>query len=422
MQIVPTSLVRITRYYMIAAIAYLLITLAIGVLRTIVPIPSSLVHWAPAVLGWVSFPIMGAYYQFFPTLQGRDLRWENLTIPQFILVNVGLLGLMAAGWTGNGLALTLSAIIYAGGALLFAAIIALANLDLTKVVLTLRFYLASLTYFVAAIFLLFANVLQVGPSWATQTLALHVLAFGWTVMAIIGAEYSMIPMLQLKELRHPRLADAQFYVINVGFWGIALSLATRSATLTAVSGLITLVGISLFVYNIIASLRYGPSRLPHLDVSVKYFLVGIAYLVVTAILGTIVGAFRLGNLVPIHVHLGLIGFVTMTIVGAMYHVVPFVVWWEVYAPKLGYEEVPLLKQLFSERLAHFQLYGLNAGLLTMIVGFVLRANIVLAFGGTILFVTAITFVWAMIKVINHRKNLRTSSAHKTNETICGGIA
>ena len=32
MQIVPTSLVRISRYYMLTAVGYLLITLAIGVL------------------------------------------------------------------------------------------------------------------------------------------------------------------------------------------------------------------------------------------------------------------------------------------------------------------------------------------------------------------------------------------------------
>ncbi|MBI4321514.1 MAG: hypothetical protein HY675_23725 [Chloroflexi bacterium] len=421
MQIVPTSLVRISRYYMITAIAYLLLTLAVGVTRSLLPIPSDRLHWAPALLGWVTFPIMGSYYQFFPTLQGRELRWEHLTIPQFLMMNVGVLGLMAASVAGNGTALAIGSAIYTAGALLFAVIIVLANLDVTKIVLTLRFFLASLSYFVVAVLLLFANGLGLGPAWAVRPVALHLLAFGWAVVAIMGAEYSLVPMLQLKDLRHPRLADAQFYVVNVGFVGLAVSLAIANPLLTAIFGLVTLAGILLFVYVIIASLRHGPSRLPHLDTSVKYFLVGIAYLVVTALVGTAMGAFGWAGLGSIHLHLGLIGLVTMTIVGAMYHIVPFVVWWEVYAPKLGYEEVPLLKQLYSERAALYQLYGLNVGLLVIIAGFALKVSVLLAIGGTILIVTAVAFAWAMIGVVGHRKNLRKPNVEQNAETLYGGV-
>ncbi|MCL5960850.1 MAG: hypothetical protein M1358_16375 [Chloroflexi bacterium] len=420
MQIVPTSLVRISRYYMVAAVAYLLITLGIGVLRALTPIPDPLFHWAPAVLGWVSFPIMGAYYQFFPTLQGRDLHWEKLTVPQFVLMNMGVLGLMAATWAGNSTALMVSSAIYTTGALLFAAIMILGNVDIHKVVLTLRFYIASLTYFVAAIVLFFINSIGIGAAWASRPLLLHVLAFGWAVVAIMGAEFSMVPMLQLKELRHPRLADLEFYIINAGFWGLAISLALGNLPLTAIAGTILLGGILLFAFIITASLRYGPSRLPHLDTSVKYFLAGIGYLVVTAGTGLVMGATGWSGLLPIHAHLGMIGVITITIVGAMYHVVPFVVWWEVYAPKLGYEEVPLLKQLFSERSAMLQLYGLNAGLLVMVAGFALQANYLLASGGTILMAAAIAFAWEMIKVVGHRTNLDKPVVRRSTEKVYGG--
>ena len=415
MEIVPTNLVRISRYYMVAAIGYLLLTLAIGVGRAIVPIPSDLVHWAPAILGWVTFPIMGAFYQFFPTLQGRDLRWDSLTIPQFVLVNVGVLGLMAGAWSGNQEAVTISAAIYTAGALLFAGIIALANVDLSKVSLTLRFYLASLTYFVVAIVLFFLQTIGAGPSWATRPLILHILVFGWAVVTIMGAEYSMVPMLQLKELRHPRLADAQFYLINAGFWGLASAIAIGTPVFIGIAGMVLLAGILTFAYILATSLLHGPSRLPHMDVSAKYFLVGVGYLVATAVAGIVIGAFGMRTLLPIHVHLGLIGVVTITIVGAMYHIVPFVVWWEVYAPKLGYEDVPLLKQLYNERQAQYQLYGLNAGLLLMIAGFALQTNLILAAGGAILIVTALAFARAMLIVVGHRRNLHRPIARKTSE-------
>src|SRR3990170_6286861 len=112
MQIVPTSLVRISRYYMVTAIGYLILTLLIGILRALSSVPDPRVHLEPALLGWISFPIMGAYYQFFPTLQGQDLKWERATLPQFALVNLGLVGTLVTAWTGSETGVAVSTAVY----------------------------------------------------------------------------------------------------------------------------------------------------------------------------------------------------------------------------------------------------------------------------------------------------------------------
>lgn len=419
MQIVPTKLIRISRYYQLTAIAYLLLTLATGMTRALGTIPNPLEHWAPAVLGWVSFPIMGAYYQFFPTLQGKDLRFENLTLPQYLLANLGLIGMIVAGGTGSQTGLAVGTIIYVAAALIFVGII-VANTDVARLNLTLTFYLASLTYFVGAMVLLFLQAIGMRPMWADRTFIIHILALGWATLAVMGAQYIMVPMLQLKELRHPKLAKAQFVVINLGFGGMAYSLTTASLLLIAVMGTIVFVGIGMFAYNIFATLSHGPARLPRLDISVKYFVVGIVYLVSTAIVGILMTAFHLFELKPIHLHLALVGFLTMTIVGAMYHVVPFVVWWEVYAPKLGFEEVPLLHQLYNLRSATWQLYGLNAGLLLMVAGFNFRLTIMVVAGGSVLILTALAFAREMLRVVGHRRN--RSAVNGAAENVLGGIS
>jgi len=405
MQIVPTSLVRISRYYMLTAVGYLLITLAIGVLRVLAPLPDDRIHWVPAILSWVSFPIMGAYYQFFPTLQGRDLRFEKLTLPQYALVNLGVLGMLAAAALGNAAAFALAMTVYAAGALLFVALI-LGNVGLSRLNLTLRFYLASLGYFAVAVVLLLLREWGLGPGWVTRPLLLHLFVFGWAILAIMGAEYSMVPMLQLKELRHPALADRQFYVAVAGVLGLAIGMATGDARFIAAAGALLLIAIGMFVYIIAASLIAGPSRLPKLDISVRYIVVGLAYLVATSLLGTLMGAAGWYALTPIHLHLGLIGMVSNTIFGAMYHIVPFVVWWEVYAPRLGTEQVPLLKQLYDERSAERQLYGLNAGLLLMLAGFAFGLRPLLAAGGALLLIVALAHLQQMLRVVGHRRRLR----------------
>lgn len=407
MQIVPTNLVRISRYYMLTAVGYLLITLAIGVLRVLVPLPDGRVHWVPAILSWVSFPIMGAYYQFFPTLQGRDLHYEKLALPQYALVNLGVLGMLAAAWLGDPTAFSLSLTVYALGALLFVAVI-LGNVALSQFNLTLRFFLTSLGYFAIAIILLMLQGRGVGPQWITRPLLLHLFVFGWATLAIMGAEYSLVPMLQLKELRHPLLADRQYYLATVGVLGLALGMATGDPRFIAGAGTLLLIAIGLFVYVIADGLIAGPSRLPKLDLSVRFMVVGLVYLVATALLGTLMGATGWNSLSPIHLHLGLIGMVTNTIVGVMYHIVPFVVWWEVYAPRLGTEQVPLLKQLYDERSAERQLYGLNGGLLLMLAGFAFGLNFLLAIGGAILLIVALAYLQQMLRVVGHRRRLRAS--------------
>ncbi|RME12296.1 MAG: hypothetical protein D6804_01810, partial [Aquificota bacterium] len=37
-------------------------------------------------------------------------------------------------------------------------------------------------------------------------------------------------------------------------------------------------------------------------------------------------------------------------VGASYHIVPFLLWWRLYAPKMGRQSIPTLKELLSQEI------------------------------------------------------------------------
>src|SRR3989304_7588354 len=110
MPLVPTTLVRITRFYLLTAIGYLVLTLALAVASAgsgSLPAINPNLFWYAGVLGWVALPVMGAFYQFFPTLQGQDLRMERWTFPQYGLVNLGLLGMLGSLGAGSRAALGL---------------------------------------------------------------------------------------------------------------------------------------------------------------------------------------------------------------------------------------------------------------------------------------------------------------------------
>lgn len=95
---------------------------------------------------------------------------------------------------------------------------------------------------------------------------------------------------------------------------------------------------------------------------------------------------------PAHVHMNLLGFVTMMIYGVAYHVIPRFVG----------------RPIRRRRLAVSHWYVSNAGLVLMVVGFVIRprfyafATPVLAVGGTLSALGAYAFVYNMWTTLSPR--------------------
>ena len=99
---------------------------------------------------------------------------------------------------------------------------------------------------------------------------------------------------------------------------------------------------------------------------------------------------------PAHAHMVLLGFVTMMIFGVAYHVIPR------FTGHL----------LHSRRAAEVQWFVSNAGLATMVTGFVIRANgaamgtPVLSAGGILAATGAYIFVYNMWRTIDGPRELR----------------
>lgn len=106
---------------------------------------------------------------------------------------------------------------------------------------------------------------------------------------------------------------------------------------------------------------------------------------------------------PVHVHMNLLGFVTMMIYGVALHVIPRFTGHPLHAP----------------RLAVTQWWSANGGLALMAIGFALRARgsltpatVVLAMGGTLSTAAAYAFVYNLWRTIDGRRQLRRPSGVK----------
>lgn len=103
---------------------------------------------------------------------------------------------------------------------------------------------------------------------------------------------------------------------------------------------------------------------------------------------------------PAHMHMNLLGFVTMMIYGVAYHVIP------------RFSGNPL----YSGRLATAHWWISNAGLLLMVVGFGLRPHVgsgavpALAIGGVLAALGAYVFVYGIWRTVDGKAALRAAQA------------
>lgn len=64
----------------------------------------------------------------------------------------------------------------------------------------------------------------------------------------------------------------------------------------------------------------------------------------------------------------LYGFLSLITVGASYHIAPFLLWWKLYAPKMGRERVPTLKEILEEKIVRRFLIAFPFLLTGLLVG------------------------------------------------------
>ena len=97
---------------------------------------------------------------------------------------------------------------------------------------------------------------------------------------------------------------------------------------------------------------------------------------------------------------GVVGFV---ILGTLYHIVPFIIWVDRYSDRLGYEPVPMIDDLYSDRLAATDFGLLLVGTCVLVTADWLGASPTVAVaGGVMLLAGVVVFLVNLRGVIrNH---------------------
>jgi hypothetical protein len=386
-------------------------------------------------LGWISSVVMGAMYQLVPVALETKLYSQKLAGVQFALHLVGICGMVWMFWAWNMKQVGHFGSIFGVGVLLFIY-------NLFRTLLRVPRWNVVATAIAATLFWL-ALTVSVGlmvvagkcsydlveatgsATWQSQLIGVvrgigkwvtrfdqmgvmhahvHAGVVGVFLMLIVGVSYRLIPMFTLSEIQKPRRAMASVLLLNLGLMGAFLTIATRSQ-LKILFSATSVVGLVLYGFELRAILRARKRRV--IDWAVKYFLTGLFTLVLLSPLGAVLTWPGLplnnltGQLENAYGFAALLGLVSFAIVGMLYKVLPFLVWYHSYSRKIGTARVPSLADLYSPRVQVAGFAFHLAGLVGSVVAILVQNTLWVRFSSGLLGVGALLLLVNVGKMARH---------------------
>ena len=363
------------------------------------------------VLGWICSVVMGAMYQLVPVALETRLHSEKLARWHFVLHVVGFVGMvvMFLRWDMKQVGHFGSVLAVGVGLFIYNLVRTLARIPRRNVV---AFGIASSMFWLsmtvlAGLFLASAKFWpQINPfdPIAAMHAHAHLGGLGFFVMMIVAVGFKLVPMFTLGEMQSARRAGWSLALLNAGLAGVFISILLSSPW-KIVFAFVVLAGLALYGWEIVAILRVRKRR--SLDWGIKYFLTAIALLIPVSALGIVLAWPQLpktmltAQLENVYGFLTFIGVVTFAILGMLYKVVPFLVWYSSYSKAIGRSKVPALANLYSPALQAAGYWLFLAGLLLTSLATALGHDTCARAGSAILLMSVAVFIVNIGKVLAH---------------------
>src|SRR5262249_9036877 len=154
------------------------------------------------------------------------------------------------------------------------------------------------------------------------------------------------------EIQNRRRAVLSVALLNVSLTGCFVTILTRSHWKFAFA-ILGGVALAIYTWEVDAILR-ARKRLA-LDWGIKYFLSAVVILLLVSVLGIVLSYPGLpsnqftGRLENVYGFLGIVGAISFAIIGMLYKIVPFLVWFDRYSNQIGKQKVPALADMYSPR-------------------------------------------------------------------------
>ena len=351
------------------------------------------------LLGFVMMVIFGAMYQLLPVVLEAPIFSKDFAYVQFYMYIVGL-SMMVCGFAFGSLYLLIpyGAVITYSAMLIFCINVFLTFFRLESITLVGKFLLV-------ATFFLFISVtmgLIIGLSLGHGLFSIDVDAWvrahmvgtlgGFVMMVVMGVAMVLLPMFSLAHGYSQKWIESAFYVHSISIIAVMVCLITGYERFVMPLSLFIIFALVLFIIQVVVILK---SRVRKQN---DYWVKNIIFALVGLTSALVVVWFNL-FLAGI---LFFFGFLLPFIVGHMYKILPFLVWYEKFSPLVGKQKVPLLHQMIHTNVADVQTWMLFVAVFILSTSMLVASQMLFLLGSSVLFSSVILVIYNVYYTFNYK--------------------
>ena len=357
------------------------------------------------LLGFVMVIIFGAMAQLIPVVLEVGHAIVDLYYVILPLLVIGTITMVLGFWIEHTL-LSYGGLLVLSSMIIFA-VEAFATLKKAEIkTLTVKTIAVSNSFLLLGILTGFAIALGLSGAVTINIdtmLKAHVYAVlgGFVLLTIMGLSLTLIPMFSLAHGFDETPIKRGFNLVAIGVSIVFIGALITVDWLQFLGYIVTLIGVGFYIYQIY--IIYKLTVRKEMDIWAKSMFVGFGSLILSILLGVI---YLLGASAPwLHASAWffMLGFIGFLINGHLYKIVPFLVWFERFAPLVGKEKVPMLHEMYPKEQANIMFWYSSIGTLLGGISLLIQNDFLFKSGASFLIVGAIFLYLSMSKMLSYGK-------------------
>ncbi|MDH5560051.1 MAG: hypothetical protein OEY59_04265 [Deltaproteobacteria bacterium] len=355
-------------------------------------------------LGWVAMVMFGAFYQMIPVLVGGSVTFIGFSRLIHLLYILGIISLVIGLYTFypffliSGVSLLTISIL---GFVIQAAIaLLLVKAAQRPTIWAMRISVLSLFGTLSLGFLLIGNLAGWWhiPISRGNLIGMHITMglFGWIGTLIMGVGFHVIPMFYIT-VSFPLKVAYQLLTLQVIFLvampiGLFLDLDNRYLSILGLPGAVSMILFCGHIYNMIKTRKRKLK-----DSTILYWQTGLVFLLLSLVCVFLFLWLGDQELLIGFAAFFLIGFSISLTSGMLFKIVPFVIWFHRCSNMIGQPDIPLMKDILSNKLAIKQWWVYLASAILLIGGLFSGLDLVVRLGGLAFLVSSLMLLGLLSK-------------------------
>lgn len=338
-------------------------------------------------IGFLGFVMLGSMTQMLPVLAGAKIpNVKAVTKYSHILLVVGSIFMFLGLLKNNQIFNTIAFVGLGSGFIIILSAIAMSLKSVANFTATVR---AIVTSVVFAFFIVLMGLYLLYSYISGEMSTLHLIianvhsvwaVFGFAGILIIGVSFQVLPMFYVAPKFKSFCKQKVVWLISAGLviW-LFLSFFYEEYTLIAKLW----IALFFWAFSTTVWLKLNRRRRPISDVTVWYWRSASIFLTLGAFVWIFDEYFKHEYIVMVAILIG--GFILSIMVGMLYKIVPFLVWFHLNGK--GYMSIPTINEMINKNLAKLQFFLLIASFVGFIFSFYMSE---------VLKVSALSFILSMI--------------------------